>query len=115
MKPQVSFKFLDANLNRQLIALLKKQQMKFVIDETGAILYSRDDGELIENELICSIRDREFSPWRILTCPNDWVEQYKQYMAKHLVPFREELIDGELWFLIPRHYRPDQWKLQGPA
>ena len=34
-------------------------------------------------------------------------------MSRHDVPLKEEISDGELWFLIPRKYRPHSWKLVG--
>ncbi len=36
-------------------------------------------------------------------------------LNRNKVPFREELTDGKLWFLIPRAYRPHAWKLRDPA
>jgi len=32
-------------------------------------------------------------------------------MSRHGIPFQEELSNGELWFLLPRKYRPHKWKL----
>ena len=62
-----------------------------------------------------SIRDKVFPSWQVLTCPKDWIERYRDYMNRHGIPFKEELSDGELWFLIPRKYRPHAWKLDDPA
>jgi hypothetical protein len=32
-------------------------------------------------------------------------------MRRHDIPFEEEMIDGQLSFLISRKHRPHQWKL----
>ena len=73
--------------------------------------YSPDDVEIVENELICAIREQVFATWQVVTCPPDWVDRYRQFMTKKGVPFREELADEEVWFLIPRKYRPNLWNL----
>jgi hypothetical protein len=109
-----SFKFLDNRLNRELARLLKKAGIHHFIDKDGAASYSADDQEFVENDLICSIRDKVFPAWQVLTCPTDWIPSYKSYMNRHEIPFREELSDGERWFLIPRKYRPHLWKLDAP-
>jgi len=110
-----SFKFLDDDLNRQLIALLKKAKIKHDIDKHGVVHYSPLDDEFVENDLICSIRDKVFPSWQVLTCPRDWAVRYKKYMSRRGIPFHEEFSNGELWFLLPRTYRPDRWNLLGPA
>jgi hypothetical protein len=110
-----SFKFLDDDLNHRLIALMKKARVNHVVDKTGIIHYSPDDDEVVENDLICSIRRQVFTSWQILTCPNDWIGTYKRYMSKHRIPFSEELSNNQLWFLIPRKYRPYAWKLEPQA
>jgi hypothetical protein len=69
------------------------------------------DTELVENELIASVRDVVFFPWQIISCPKDWTQRYKNYMRKHGIPYVEELIDNQLCFLIPRAFRPHSWKL----
>jgi hypothetical protein len=58
------------------------------------------------------IRNEVFPSWQILTCPKDWIERYRQYMTQHDIPFTEELANHELWFLIPRKYRPHSWKIE---
>jgi hypothetical protein len=65
----------------------------------------------VENDVICSIRDEVFPSWQVLTCPHDWKARYRTYMKRHGVPFVEELSNGEVWFLIPRKYRPHAWRL----
>ncbi|HTU92739.1 MAG TPA: hypothetical protein VMF69_21845 [Gemmataceae bacterium] len=110
-----SFKFLDNHLNRELAGLLKKSAINHSIDKDGVVHYSRDDEEFVENDLICSIRDKVFPSWQLWTCPPDWTARYKEYMSRHGIPFREELSNGELWFLIPRKHRPHSWKLEDPT
>jgi hypothetical protein len=108
----LSFRFADEDLNRRLIALLKKKEIRHFVDEHEVIHYSREDEDSVENNLIRSIRNRVFSSWRVLTCPTDWTDRYRQYMSRHDIPFKEELIDGQSWFLLPRKYRPQRWKLE---
>ncbi len=81
------------------------------MDKNGVIRYSPDDVAFVENDLICSIRDEIFPSWGILTCPEDWIGRYRDYMARHGIPFTEERSNGALWFLLPRKYRPHAWKL----
>jgi hypothetical protein len=108
----LSFRFVDEALNRRLIGLLKKSRVKHSIGEAGVIHYSAADVDLVENDLICSIRTNIFPTWKVLTCPIDWAERYRRYMVRHNIPFQEELATGELWFLIPSKYRPHSWKLE---
>jgi hypothetical protein len=114
MEKNNSFKFLNHNLNQQLIALLKKAKIKHDIGKDGVVHYSSYDEEVVENDFICSIREKVFPSWQVLTCPRDWIECYKKYMSHHGIPFNEELSNGELWFLLPRKYRPGRWKLGCP-
>ena len=110
-----SFKFLDDDLNRDLLTLLKKAKIAHSVDEDGLVHYFEGDTQDVENDLICSLRDKVFPSWALQTCPSEWIESYKDYMRRHDVPFKEELSDGELWFLIPRRFRPHTWKLDPPA
>src|SRR5882672_4958321 len=107
----LSFRFADDDLNRRLLALLKQKAIRHSVDANGVIHYSPDDEESVENDLIGSIRNRVFSSWQVLSCPTDWSNRYKQYMAQNAIPFKEELIDGQLRFLLPQKYRPHRWKL----
>ena len=109
-----SFQYSDDALNRELIGLLKRAGIDHSLDEDGVIRYSSDEHEFVENELINAIRDRVFPSWQVLTCPEDWIARYRNYMNRRQIPFREEWNDGSLWFLIPRKYRPNSWKLDGP-
>jgi hypothetical protein len=114
MEKSNSFRFLDDDLNQQLLALLKKGKIKHDLGTDGIIHYSPADEEVVENDLICSIRDKVFPSWQVLTCPRDWIARYKKYMSHRGIPFHEELSNGELWFLLPRKYRPHRWKLDDP-
>lgn len=111
MNNTYSFKFVDTKLNDSLVSLLKRHDIKHRVGKNGAIHYSPDDEEIVENELIRQVRDRIFSPWQIISCPSDWAERYKVYMIKRSVPFVEELIDNQLCFLIPRSYHPHAWRI----
>jgi hypothetical protein len=113
MDKKYSFKFLDKELNRELVRLFKKCKIDHSIGTDGTVHYSPDNEEVVGNNLICSIRDKVFSSWQVLTCPPDWTARYQEYMGCHGIPFREELSNGELWFLLPRQYRPHSWKLDG--
>ncbi len=111
MDTTYSFRFADEELNRRLIGLLQKHDVKHSVGKDRAIHYSSMDTELVENELIASVRDEVFFPWQIISCPKDWTQRYKNYMRKHGIPYVEELIDNQLCFLIPRTFRPHSWKL----
>jgi hypothetical protein len=115
MDPTLSFRFAEDDLNRRLIALLKKNGIRHSVDENGVIHYSPEDEKSVENDLVSSIRKRVFSSWQVLSCPKEWTERYKQYMTQRDIPFKEELIGGQLCFLLPRKYRPQRWKLEGEA
>jgi len=111
MKKKCSFKFLDDDLNQQLMILLRNSTIKYEVSKDGVVRYSSEDIEIVENDLICSIRDEVFTSWQVLTCPPDWTDRYRIYMDQHQIPFHEELSNGELWFLLPRRFRPQRWEL----
>jgi hypothetical protein len=114
MRKGNSFRFLDEDLNQQLLTLLKKSKIKHDVDKNGMILYSPEDEAVVDNDYICAIRDKVFPSWQVLTCPRDWIVRYKKYMISHWIPFHQEMSNGELWFLLPRKYRPHRWKLNDP-
>jgi hypothetical protein len=114
MEKSHSFKFLDDDLNQQLIALLRRSKIKHDVGKDGRVHYSPDDEEVVENDFVGSIRDKVFPAWQVLTCPRDWSVLYKKYMNHHGIPFQEELSNGEVWFLLPRKYRPHRWQLDSP-
>jgi hypothetical protein len=111
MKRTRSFKFLEDGLNQELVNRLKKAEIDHSVDEDGVIRYSAGDVEVVENEFLYSIRCKVFPSWQILSFPGNWIGRYMDYISRHDVPFREELIDGKLCLLIPRKYRPHAWKL----
>jgi len=112
MDQTYSFKFIDDNLNQRLLSLLKKAKIKYDVDHDGMIHYSRADEETVGNKLLYSIRTKVFPAWQLLSCPPDWTERYKRYMIQHGIPFREELFNDQLDFLLPREYRPHSWNLE---
>src|SRR5437588_549010 len=110
MGQDYSFGFMNNDLNRQLIARLKRAGIRHHVSKEGAVHYSPADEEAVD-DCVSSIRDKVFASWQILTCPRDWTARYKKYMSRNGIPFYEELSNGELWFLLPRKYRPHRWKL----
>jgi len=111
MEMDSSFRFLDDQRNHRLMNSVRKADIKHCIDADGVLHFSSRDDELVENELIKSLRDERFPSWQILSCPSDWTERYREYMMRHAIPFEEELIDGQTSFLISRKHRPLQWRL----
>jgi hypothetical protein len=107
-----SFRFNDDTVNDRFIASMKKAKVKHQVDDRGVVHYSAADEELVENEVIKSIRDRQFRTWQVLTCPKDWIKRYRTYMTEHHISFVEELSDNQVWFLIARRHRPHSWKLK---
>lgn len=77
MSVKYAFRFIDDRLNQQLITLLKRNRIQHSVGKNGVIRYSRADEELMENELIRSIRDSVFPSWQIISCPKDWAEHTK--------------------------------------
>lgn len=112
MNGNYSVRFADDCLNRRLIALLEESHVAHTVAEDGTIHYSASDEQVVGNELIQGIRRGEFASWQILCCPSDWVERYKTYMVERQIPFQEEIMDGEVQFLISRRYRPHSWQLE---
>ena len=106
-----TFRFLDDGLNRRLIALLRGTKLRHTVGRDGTISYHPDDEDAFENDAVCTIRDEILPRWQILTCPRNWVARYRKYMDRNAIPFHEEAIDGETWFLLSRKYRPEKWKL----
>jgi hypothetical protein len=110
-KKTYSFKFIDDDLNRRFLALLKEAKVKHVVDRDGTVHYSSADEETVGNELLYSIRSKVFPDWQLLSCPRDWSDRYKRYMIHQGVPFREEVFNDQLGFLLPRKHRPHAWDL----
>lgn len=114
MTKEYTFRFVDEELNGKLLTLLEKAAVEHTVDNNGVVHYSIADEDRIGNELICSIRDRQFPSWQIVDCPPEWVDSYKEYMRQRDICFVEELTDGRVSFLISDHYRPGSWKLVEP-
>ena len=114
-----SFRFRDDRLNRELIDLLKRAEISS-FPSTRTKVSSTLFGAALRRSgqeapaTVGSIRGKVFRSWQVLTCPSDWITRYRDYMSSRDIPFVEELSAGELWFLIPRAYRPHSWKLDGP-
>src|SRR5437870_4797416 len=98
----LAFRFADEALNQRLIQLLAKTGVQHRVAKDGTIHYSPNDEETVENDLISSIRDDVFSGWGILFCPASWAASYREYMSRREIPFKEELRNEQLCFLIPR-------------
>jgi hypothetical protein len=107
---ECSFKFLDEELNRRLVSSLKRARVPHRLDGSNAVHFSNHDEGAIENDVISPIRSSVFEQWQVLTCPADWVPRYKAYMLGHGVPFKEELIDGNVAFLLPGNVKPHHWQ-----
>lgn len=114
MKSYYNFKFLDDELNERLRKLAASSGVNHRIDSDGTLHYSADDVDLVENELLRTIRSSVFPSWQIINCPAEWANSYKDYMLIHNVKFKEELLDGQLRFLLARNHRPHHWKLRDP-
>lgn len=111
MAKKFSFRFLDDELNQRLLDLVRKSDVQHRIDKHGTVHYTEREEQFLENDLICMVRDQVFASWQILCCPKDWTDRYRTYMIQHAIPFREELSDDEVCFLLPRNVRPHSWKL----
>src|SRR5688572_29998652 len=109
-----SFRFLNPELQHQFVALLNEAEVNYKLDRDGAVHYTEAEEQRIENEVLSRVRDSIFEEWQIISCPGEWAAEYKHYMTAQQVPYVEELIDGQLGFLIPRSYRPHAWKLRKP-
>lgn len=109
------FRFLDDRLNKMLIARLSESGIRHSVQKDGTIKYSAEHDSVVENEFISSVRNEAFPSWQVLTCPPEWICSYKRYMLDGSIPYFEELSNGELWFLIPRKFRPQTWKLRVPT
>lgn len=109
---ELSFRFSDDKLQKQLITLLKlKGSITYRLDKDDTIFFSEKDEERVENEFINKIRDSVFANWKLLFSPNDHISVYKAYMSSHNIPFREEVFNDKITFLMPRMYRPSSWKI----
>lgn len=110
-----SFRFVDERLQRDLLALVRSSGVAHTVDASGALSYSSTDGPLIENELICEIRDRVFPDWGHFTLEGcetrrpQTTARYRTYMTEQGIPFVEEVIDGYVWFVVPEEHDSFAW------
>ncbi|HEY1067534.1 MAG TPA: hypothetical protein VGE52_15535 [Pirellulales bacterium] len=107
-----SIRFLNERMNQQFLRLLIGAGVPFRVDAERTVYFSADDDDVIENELAAKVRRTKFPRWQLLSCPHDWTERYENYMTRRDIPFVRELLDGELYFLLPNAYRPHTWKLE---
>ena len=106
-----SFRFANAALNNELLVRLRMAKVRHSRASDGSIRYWAGDEERFENDVLGPIRDRIFPSWQLVFCPADWAARYKAYMTRHKVPFEEQWTDDQPCFVIPRQYRPHNWKL----
>ena len=111
MRFDSSFRFVDDELNNRLLRLVEKADVVHRVDRNGVIHYRAQDAEVMENDLICAVREQACRSWQVLSCPSEWTARYKLYMSVHGISYHEELIDDQISFLLPRKYRPNTWKL----
>ena len=109
MQVDRTFRFLDEQLQNRLQAALDEAAVPYCSDDAGAIAYSSADEEVVD-DVISDIRHSVFSEWALLSCPADWIQRYRDYMATRQIPFVEEMNDGEVWFLVSSHVDTDQWE-----
>jgi hypothetical protein len=106
----LAFRFQDEHLNDQLAELLEQRRIQFTRDKKGNIIYDSDFEEIVENEVINSIRDQIFPFWKLLSAPDDWLERYQTYMQINKIPYLVEYADDEMNFLIPGNFNPHRWR-----
>lgn len=110
MALQNSFRFLNNKaLNRKLLLRTKAAHIAHEVAR-DTVYYSPDDEENFGSLVLAGLRSGVFSPWQVLSCPEDWVEKYRAYMRQRKIPYQEEMSNAELCFLIPGQYRPNFWK-----
>lgn len=113
-----SFRFVDARLQGDLLALVRASAAPHAVEADGTLRYAAADEELVENELICSVRNQVFPDWKVFTLEGDetprprTTARYRAHMAEHGIPFVEELADEFAWFLIPDEHDSFAWDVQ---
>jgi hypothetical protein len=113
-----NFRFIDQRLQQEVLTRIARTGVAHEIGEDGMLHYASVDAEVVENDLICSIRDTVFPAWSIFTVEGcglapDPLEtgKYRDYMRTHHIPFVEEVHDTERWFLIPDPYDSFAWNV----
>jgi hypothetical protein len=107
----VSFRFANAKLQQKLLIALRRAGIRHVADRRGAVQFAVENEAFVENTILLRIRNSVFPRWQILSCPANWGDRYRRYMAERNIPYEEEIADGETSFLISAQYRPHAWKL----
>ncbi len=49
--------------------------------------------------------------FKVIHCPLDQADRYKEYMNKKGIPFEENRLMDEVQFKVPKKYRPSMWKV----
>jgi hypothetical protein len=112
-----SFRFEDGDLQGCLLALVRGSGVPHAVDADGTLRYASADVDVIENDLICAIRNRVFPGWSVFTLEGDATPhprataQYREYMTRHAIPFVEEVADGFIWFLLPNGQDSHAWAI----
>ena len=112
-----SFRFVDECLQDDLLALVRASGVPHAIEPDGTLLYASADEEVIENDLICSIRDRVFSEWGVFTLEGDETRRprttarYRAHMLEQEIPFVEEIADRFVWFLVRHDQDSFEWTI----
>src|SRR4051794_40200216 len=110
-----SFRFVDGHLQDDLLALVRGSDVLHSVEEDRTLRYASADAEMVENELICSVRDRLFPQWGVFTLEGDETPRpkvtaaYRAYMSQHAIPFAEEIHDGFTGFLTPEGVDSFEW------
>ncbi|MEI7686080.1 MAG: hypothetical protein WCL32_13730 [Planctomycetota bacterium] len=110
-----AFQFVDSELQRRLVAEFAKRGIAHSVGPAGDVRFADDTQDVVENDLICEIRESVFAAWQIVTCPEADVGAYRAFMSTHEIPFREEISDGERWFSISQDSRPHSWNIEASA
>ena len=112
-----SFLFVDKGLQEHLLALVRASGVPHAIEADGTLLYASADEHVIENELICSIRDQVFPEWGVFTLEGDEMPRpqttarYRAHMKQYGIPFVEEVVDGFVWFLVSQDQDCFEWRV----
>jgi hypothetical protein len=112
-----SFRFVDGGLQADLLARVRSSGALHAVDADGTLRYASLEAELVENELICSVREQVFPDWHLFTLEGDETPRprtmalYRAYMVEHGIPFAEEVADGSVWFLLPQGYDSFEWDI----
>ncbi len=111
------FRFVDDELQRELIETAARVGITHFVDTNGYLYYPSASVSVIENEFLCPIRNRLFPEWRVFTLEGDDVsrprvtEAYRRYMVDHEIRHYEEHHNGETWFLVSSANDSFDWEV----